>query len=70
MDPEDEKRQNKRYIVITGSTIEGSKIDASEEEKNIARSIENKDGDRISVIIASEKGAESEEYRVIQKISA
>tara|TARA_B110000444_G_scaffold214077_1_gene211187 strand:+ start:9102 stop:11669 length:2568 start_codon:yes stop_codon:yes gene_type:complete len=68
MDPEDEKRQNKRYIVITGSTIEGSKIDASEEEKNIARSIENKDGDRISVIIASEKGAEGIDLKFVRSI--
>ena len=67
-DPEDEKRQNKRYIVITGSTIEGSKIDASEEEKNIARSIENKDGDRISVIIASEKGAEGIDLKFVRSI--
>ena len=54
--------------MITGSTIEGSKIDASEEEKNIARSIENKDGDRISVIIASEKGAEGIDLKFVRSI--
>ena len=66
--PENEKRKNKRYIVITGSTIDGSKVDASEEEKNIARSIENKDGDQISVIIASEKGAEGIDLKFVRSI--
>ena len=67
-DPDDEKRQNKRYIVITGSTIDGSKIDASEEEKDIARSIENKDGELISVIIASQKGAEGIDLKFVRSI--